>query len=351
MGPRAHAEDDEDMNAEHGKDQVKERMEKLRAEASANFLKQLPANVRRRVHGLKGVQKEYTEVHEKFLDEMRELERRYESLYAPHYDKRRQIVQGIIEPTEEEISKGSKVMEIKDDDDEPKADESAPKGIPDFWLNALKNNEMVDDIIVQRDEACLKHLTDITSKNFDDPTKGFTLTFHFDENPFFTNSVLTKTYHLAEDDEILIEKCEGCTINWHPGQDLTVNIKQKKQRQKGGKNTRVVTKSEPCDSFFNFFNPPKMPEDDDDDEDMDEEALDEIEEKIEHDYEVGRSIKDRVIPRAVDWFTGEAITTMEFAMGGDSGGAEEDEDDDVGAPGRQIAGGPGQTQPPECKQQ
>lgn len=33
-------------------------------------------------------------------------------------------MQGIIEPTEEEISKGSKVMEIKDDDDEPKADES-----------------------------------------------------------------------------------------------------------------------------------------------------------------------------------------------------------------------------------
>lgn len=325
--------------------------EKHLPEFTVEFLKQLPANIRKRVYGLQGIQKEYAKVHEQYLDEMRELEKRYEELYAPYYEKRKDVIQGKVEPTEEEVSKGSKVMEVKEEGEEPeKTDESAPKGIPDFWLTAMKNHEMVDETIFQRDEPCLKYLSDVRCKNFDDPQKGFTLIFQFDENPFFTNAELTKSYHLAEDDEILIEKCEGCTIDWKSGQDLTVTIKKKKQRHKGGKNTRVVTKSEPCDSFFNFFTPPKMPDEDEADEDDDEDALDELEERIEHDYEVGRTIKDRIIPKAIDWFTGEAITTVEFQMGQDGAADDDDDEDDDGHGHGRISGAP-KAQPPECKQQ
>jgi nucleosome assembly protein 1-like 1 len=32
-----------------------------------------------------------------------------------------------------------------------------------------------------------------------------------------------------------------------------------------------------------------------------------LDEKLEMDYEVGESIKEKLIPRAVDWFTGEAL--------------------------------------------
>ena len=68
----------------------------------------------------------------------------------------------------------------------------------------------------------------------------------------------------------LIVSC-SCEIDWKPGKNLTVIMKKKKQRAKGGKQTRTVTKEEPCESFFNFFKPPQIPEDmddDDDDEDM-----------------------------------------------------------------------------------
>ena len=58
-------------------------------------------------------------------------------------------------------------------------------------------------------------------------------------------------------------------IEWYPGKCLTHKILKKKPK-KGSKNTKPITKTEPCDSFFNFFNPPEVPEDDDD---LDEEAV------------------------------------------------------------------------------
>lgn len=41
----------------------------------------------------------------------------------------------------------------------------------------------------------------------------------------------------------------------------------KKKPKKGAKNTKPVTKTEQCESFFNFFNPPQVPDDDDIDQD------------------------------------------------------------------------------------
>lgn len=52
----------------------------------------------------------------------------------------------------------------------------------------------------------------------------------------------------------------GCRtdIEWFPGKNLTVKILKKKPK-KGAKNTKPITKTEPCDSFFNFFSPPAVP--------------------------------------------------------------------------------------------
>lgn len=52
-------------------------------------------------------------------------------------------------------------------------------------------------------------------------------------------------------------------IEWYPGKILTQKLLKKKPR-KGSKNVKPITKTEDCDSFFNFFNPPQVPEDDDD---------------------------------------------------------------------------------------
>jgi nucleosome assembly protein 1-like 1 len=86
------------------------------------------------------------------------------------------------------------------------------------------------------------------------------------------------------------------------------------------KQTRIVKRTVPTDSFFNFFNPPKPPADFDED---DEESAD-IEERLEFDYQFGEEIKEKLIPRAIDWFTGEA---RQYEGLGDDFDEELDEED------------------------
>jgi nucleosome assembly protein 1-like 1 len=51
-----------------------------------------------------------------------------------------------------------------------------------------------------------------------------------------------------------------------------------------------VKKVVPTDSFFSFFSPPSPPSDDDDEDDLDED----IDEKLELDYQIGEDLKERV---------------------------------------------------------
>ena len=59
----------------------------------------------------------------------------------------------------------------------------------------------------------------------------------------------------------------------------------------------------------------------------DEEDIEEVEERLELDYQLGEDIKEKLIPRAIDWFTGEALAYEELEE--DEEGADfEDEDDE-----------------------
>jgi nucleosome assembly protein 1-like 1 len=50
---------------------------------------------------------------------------------------------------------------------------------------------------------------------------------------------------------------------------------------------------------------------------------------MEHDYDIGTTIRDKIIPHAVSWFTGEAVQADDFEdMGDDDEDDDEDEDDD-----------------------
>ena len=60
--------------------------------------------------------------------------------------------------------------------------------------------------------------------------------------------------------------------------------------------TRLVRKARPTDSFFNFFSPPvPPPEDALEDGDIEEDELEELEEKLEMDYQIGEDFKEKVI--------------------------------------------------------
>ncbi len=74
----------------------------------------------------------------------------------------------------------------------------------------------------------------------------------------------------------------------------------------------------PTPSFFNFFSPPQAPVDEED-------ATSDIEERLELDYQLGEDIKEKLIPYAIDWFTGEAL---QFEGDDDEPAMFEDEDDE-----------------------
>jgi len=289
---------------------------------SSGYIESLPPQVRRRVAGLKGVQKEHSKLEAEFQEEVLQLEKKYFARFTPLYQKRAQIVNGATEPTEDEIKAGEEDEE-QDEVEEAEKSEAVSEsvaGIPEFWLSAMKNQVSLAEMITDRDEVALKHLTDVRMEYLDKP--GFRLIFEFAENEFFTNKIITKTYFYQNESgyggDFIYDHAEGDKIDWKAGKDLTVRIESKKQRNKNTKQTRVVKKTVPTESFFNFFSPPKAPTDEDDDE-----AASDIEERLELDYQLGEDIKEKLIPRAVDWFTGEALQFEELDED-----LEEDEFDD-----------------------
>jgi nucleosome assembly protein 1-like 1 len=207
---------------------------------SSGYIESLPAEVRRRVAGLKGVQKDHSKLESQFQEEVLELEKKYFKKFEPLYKKRAAIVNGSLEPTEQEIEAG-KADEEEEDGEEaekeevPAATSGEPtKGIPEFWLSSLKNNVSLQEMITDTDEPVLRQLTDIRMEYLDKP--GFKLIFEFNENEFFTNNTLTKTYYYREESgyggDFIYDHAEGDVIEWKSGKDLTVRVESKKQRNK-----------------------------------------------------------------------------------------------------------------------
>jgi len=208
---------------------------------SSGYVESLPAPVRKRVAGLKGVQKEHSKLEAEFQEEVLALEKRFFAKFTPLYEKRAKIVNGETEPTSEEIEAGEEDEE--EDDEEVKAakeeadkDEKAAadmKGIPEFWLSAMKNSSLAETI-TDRDEEALKYLTDIRMEYLDRP--GFRLIFEFAENEFFNNKTISKTYYYQEENgyggDFIYDHAEGDKIDWKSGKDLTVKTESKKQRNK-----------------------------------------------------------------------------------------------------------------------
>ncbi|PKI48591.1 hypothetical protein CRG98_031010 [Punica granatum] len=194
------------------------------------------------------------------------LKAKYQNLYQPLYAKRYEIVNGLVEVH------GTLNNAIKDHDD-------GTKGIPNFWLTVLKNNEVLAHKIFKRDEELLQYLQDIKWSMMESP-KGFKLEFFFNKNPYFKNSILTKIYHMIDGEEPILEKATG---------------------------------------------PPEIPARRDN---LDEESADKFEKYMEQDYDIGTTIRDKIIPHAIKWFTGEAQASSYDHDGDEDSDDEESNDED-----------------------
>lgn len=305
-----------------------------------DFICSLTKPVQRRVKALKKLQLSAVSIEAEFYQKVHELECLYADKFKPINDKRSQIVNAIYEPTEDECDFPSdtelaETLEEKaklngpqteDTKSEEKKEAEPVSGIPEFWLTIFKNVEVLAEMVQEHDEGILKHLQDIEVILAKEPM-GFTLQFHFSPNDFFTNTVLTKEYSLncAPDSEDPFEfdgpeiiSCKGCKIDWKAGKNVTVKLIKKKQKHKTKPATRFVTKQVKNDSFFNFFDPPAVP-------DLNEEVDDETRELLNADFEIGQILRDRIVPRAVLYFTGEAHDEESYD---EDDGEDDDEDFD-----------------------
>eukprot|EP00003_Mantamonas_plastica_P023343 TRINITY_DN4182_c0_g1_i6.p2 TRINITY_DN4182_c0_g1~~TRINITY_DN4182_c0_g1_i6.p2 ORF type:complete len:387 (-),score=170.28 TRINITY_DN4182_c0_g1_i6:1428-2588(-) len=311
--------------------QIEGRFEDLMGNSSG-YLESLPKPVLRRVNALENIQDAVDKRMAEFEQAKRELMKKlYEDL-EPFYDKRSSIILGTYEPTDEECkieddftaeeeAEAAKQEATKEGGDDAGASSAETttsssstssdiKGIPGFWSTALRNHELFDDVITDQDAKALDYLIDLKcTPNFDnDKADGFSLEFFFSENPFFANKSIKKTYFMDYNEQFsmpMLDHTESTPIEWHIGKDLTTKTVRQKQSNSRG-NRKTVTKKVPQESFFSFFSFPEVSRT------MSEEQLEMINELVERDYLLGSTLKDRIIPNAIAWFTGEALIPDEF---------------------------------------
>ncbi|EJK46640.1 hypothetical protein THAOC_34678 [Thalassiosira oceanica] len=303
------------------------------------FMELVPKSVRPRVNKLKELHNKRDALLQEYLKERAELELKFSKLIKPLYEERRDIIAGLHDDTiaDDTIADGkekSGVVEDVSEEEEEDEDTDAlfkadAKGVPAFWSVAISHIDVVAGMMSPEDVESLDYLTDITNEDFADGT-GFELTYHFSDNPFFTNRTLTKRYevpNLFTEDEPILQNVVGTTINWKPGMSLTHREVQQKQRKKSTGEIRTVTKTVKKESFYHFFDPPKLPDLNDV---VDEAEVNEVENSFEQDYDVAQAFRSHIIPKAVLWFTGEAMV--------DGMLNEESQDEEVGG---MMGGTPG----------
>uniref|UniRef100_A0A914GWV7 Nucleosome assembly protein n=1 Tax=Globodera rostochiensis TaxID=31243 RepID=A0A914GWV7_GLORO len=301
-----------------------------------DYLGQLSRPILRRVRILKKYQMESLEIESQFYKRVHELEKEFQPLFDEVNSKRAAVVSGEYEliETDEELPPLINDMEAealeKLENDAPVEGGEPSKGIPGFWFHTLNSVASISDIIKEYDEPILKYLIDITTEVHKEPT-GFSLLFHFAENPYFTNAVLTKYYEVDIDvdkqkpfdyDGPNIVKGQGTEINWKEGKNVTQKIVKKKQK-KGAHAGKFITKTVSNESFFNFFDPKVV---------VISEDMDEIEnQKASDDIEIGQTIRDQVVTRAVLFFTGEAADDDDYDEFDDEDEEEEGDGSDGSA--------------------
>lgn len=277
------------------------------------------------------------------LYEVRDIQKKHDELYADYFRRKLLLEKELEEKVLPLFKKRQETLSAND--------------IPEFWYTVISNCSLINDNITERDALVLRNLTEISCEsvspkldadgyeikpeggedspdgtslpkyNFSEPANqkiellpvgSFILTFRFKDNQFFENDVLRKTYVMQDDDTDELAEAHGCKILWKKGMDVTVRTLKKK-----AKNGRVLIRKETTDSFFNFFSPPKTPEEANGKE-FDPAVIEELEDVMDADFEIGECIRSEIIPKALHYYLG----TVEDENDDDSDDEDDDEEDD-----------------------
>ncbi|CAB3377372.1 Hypothetical predicted protein [Cloeon dipterum] len=155
-------------------------------------------------------QNEIDALNEKASEEILLVEQKYNKLRKPFFEKRNEIIMRI----------------------------------PNFWVTAFVNHPQIQ--LDESEEDCLTHLKKLEVEEFEDIKSGYKINFHFEENPFLKNEVISKEFHLGLSDPL----SSSTPINWKEGQDLTKkngNAKgRKRPHEMGGFFSWFLNNDDPC---------------------------------------------------------------------------------------------------------
>jgi nucleosome assembly protein 1-like 1 len=255
-----------------------------------------------------------------FKKEHNKLEYKYEQLYKPFYERRQKIIEGEEKPDIEKIRE--KLEELKINEEEAKKEKEDEKGIPEFWYKVLLNNQ--DIMINDKDKDVLKKLKLIKCNA--EENGNFSLEFYFEPNDYFTNAVLKREFILDEDYDI--KEIKSDEIDWKSDSvNPTIELKQKKVKNKRTKQVKTITQKTKVPSFFSSFKHFEKKEGENKDEKNEEDEDEEGEElTIEDEYDLALQFKEEIIPYAIEYYLGIADDDDEEDLGEED--EEEEEEDD-----------------------
>lgn len=160
----------------------------------------MPEEVKDRFKALKVLTDQLHELDEEEDIAYRAIERKYELLYQKVYEKRATLLKGDVQPEEAVIAKFTEMKNSLVDADyetlevpicNVKDIQNTQKGVSGFWLRALLEHQSLGSEISEKDRAILAYLEDIKlvlhERGF-----GYTLTFVFETNAYFTGTELSK---------------------------------------------------------------------------------------------------------------------------------------------------------------
>nr|XP_022297538.1 protein SET-like [Crassostrea virginica] len=162
-------------------------------------------------------QNEIDALNEQASEEILKVEQKYNKLRKPHYEKRNEMI----------------------------------KNISNFWITAFMNHPQISAILDEEEEECLHYLTTVNVEEFDDIKSGYRISFTFSKNPYFSNEVVSKEFHLANTGD---PESNSTEIKWKDGMDLTKRAQQQASRKRRRGNGRT---------FFTWFKDVSDPSADD----------------------------------------------------------------------------------------
>jgi len=221
---------------------------------------EIDEELQKAIQNMDEIQNKLDELTEKASVEILVVEQKYNKLRKPHYQKRNEII----------------------------------GNIPAFWATVFSNHPQVSSIVTEKDEEALQFLTEMEVEEFEDIKSGYKVSFRFKENPFFSNELLVKEFHISDESADDAPASKSTEIKWKAGKSLVPkpDLKAGAKRGKDDMSTGAAT-------FFSWFS-------------------DAVEDGI---CEIGESLKDDIWPNPLQYFLNDINDSVEDDY-------DEDEDDE-----------------------